>query len=269
MNNAPIGILDSGVGGLTVWREIVKKLPFESTFYIGDSANSLYGSKSRDQIFELASKMINFLVQKDVKLIVIACNTITVTCLDQLRLEFPHMPLIGTVPVVKTASEKTKNGKIGILSTTATAQSQYQKDLMKRFASGCEVLNIGTDELVPIIEQRAKIKNQKVRNVLERVLEPFMKAEIDVLALGCTHFPFLRPYMQEILGKGVLILDSGAAIARQVERVLENSHALHYQTTPEHAFFTSGDKGRLYTIIDGMFETKRTQKPIVIQRITL
>lgn len=232
--NKPIGILDSGVGGLTIWREIVRELPKESTVYIADSKNIPYGAKSSKEINRLARKLVQFLLKKDVKLIVVACNTITVTCLDRLRAEFPQIPIVGTVPVVKTAAEKTKKGKIGILSTVRTAKSRYQKNLIKKFAGDLEVLNLGTDKLVPLIE-----KGESVDQVLENELSPFIN-QVDVLALGCTHFPLIKDKIQKILGPKVLVLDSGPAIARQVRRVLSNNNILS-SSKADRFFFTTGD----------------------------
>ena len=134
MSSDSIGVIDSGLGGLSIWRQIVKKLPKESTIYLADSKNCPYGSNSSEEIYQLSKKLVTFLVQKKVKLIVLACNTITVSCLDKLRKEFPKTPIIGTVPVIKTASEITKNNKIGVLSTARTARSKYQKKLIKTFA---------------------------------------------------------------------------------------------------------------------------------------
>ncbi len=233
--NRPIGILDSGVGGLTIWKEIIKKLPNESTIYIGDSKNIPYGTKTPKGIHKLARKLVQVLVKKNVKLIVIACNTITVTSLDKLRREFPQIPIVGTVPVVKTAAEKTKKGRIGILSTVRTAKSQYQKDLIKKFAKDFKVLNIGTDKLVPLIE-----KGEDVDSVLNEILEPF--SEVDVLALGCTHFPLIKDKIKKILGPKVLVLDSSAAIARQVKRVLMHNQILSNNKKAKHYFYTTGDK---------------------------
>lgn len=213
--NQPLGILDSGVGGLTIWQEIVTQLPHESTLYIADSKNCPYGTKPSEQIYKLSKSLIDFLVKKRCKLIVIACNTITVTCLDRLRGDFPTIPLIGTVPVIKTAAEQTKNKKIGILSTVRTTESHYQKDLIEKFAEECEVSTVGTDTLVPLIEKGSS--EEEIATVIERVLAPFKKINIDVLALGCSHFPVVKKLFQEILGKNVQILDSGGAIARQAE----------------------------------------------------
>src|SRR5262245_22974677 len=126
MNNHPIGVLDSGLGGLTVLSSIVKELPNEQFIYIGDSKNTPYGKKTEEEIYHLSKRLIEFLLQKKVKLIVVACNTITVSCLERLRTDYPDMPIVGTVPVIKTAAAVSKNKCIGILSTTRTAQSDYQ-----------------------------------------------------------------------------------------------------------------------------------------------
>jgi len=236
----PIGILDSGLGGLTVWREIVSLLPNENTIYVADSKNTPYGKHEEEYIYQLSKKLIEFLLQKEVKLIVVACNTITVSALEKLRQDYPNIPIIGTVPVVKTAAASTKNGRIGILSTTRTATSLYQKDLIKRFANDKMVVNYGTDALVPLIEE-GEVDGRRIEKTLKRALEVFKREKVDVLALGCTHFPFLKEQMQAILGSDVAILDSGAAIARQVRRVLEHNGALAEKQQAGHLFYTTGD----------------------------
>jgi|SRR5260221_1535424 len=241
MNNAPIGILDSGVGGLSVWKEITTLLPNESIIYIADSKNIPYGTKTPEEIYELSSRLIRFLLEKQVKLIVVACNTITVTNIDRLREEFPAIPMIGTVPVVKNAAERTKNGKIGILSTINTAQSDFQQKLLKKFADGVEVVNIGTDKLVPLVES-GEVTGADVESILKQELQPFKDAGVDVLALGCTHFPFLEPEMKKNLGPDVEILDSGAAIARHVERILEHND-IRSNENVQHTLYTTGDEG--------------------------
>src|SRR5581483_2839144 len=126
MNVRPIGIIDSGIGGLSIWNAIIRELPQESTTYLADSKNCPYGGRPIQEIHELATRLVRFLLGEQIKLLVIGCNSITVTCLDQLRIEFPQIPIVGTVPVVKTAAEVSKNKKIGILSTNATAKSFYQ-----------------------------------------------------------------------------------------------------------------------------------------------
>lgn len=246
--NRPIGVLDSGVGGLTIWKEIVKGLPKESTIYIADSKNCPYGIKTAEEIYNLAKRLVIFLVTQDVKLIVLACNTITVSCLDKLRSEFPQIPIVGTVPVVKTASKMTKNKKIGILSTVRTAKSSYQKNLIKKFAKDLKVLNIGTDKLVPLIEKGDHVK--MIQIILQQELKPFVDAKVDILALGCSHFPLIKDQIQSIL-KDVQVLDSGAAIARQVKRVLSNNNILS-SSKRDYTFYTSGETAPFNKILKSM-----------------
>jgi glutamate racemase len=242
MQNRPIGILDSGLGGLTIWNEIVAQLPNESTVYIADSQNCPYGNKNQDQIYGLSKRLVEFLLGKSVKLIVVACNSITVTCLDKLRADFPQVPITGIVPVIKTAAFKTKNKKIGVLSTTRTTQSKYQKELIEKFASGCTVFTHGTDELVPLIE-KGDLTGEEIDKILRSVLEKFQKEQIDTLALGCSHFPFLEKEIKKILGKDVLLMDSAGAIARQVKRVLEHNQSRAVKNDkPEYEFFTTGQE---------------------------
>jgi glutamate racemase len=221
MSNAPIGIIDSGLGGLTIFKEIQKQLPNESLRYVGDTANVPYGPRPTNEIYQLSHALIANLVGQGVKAVVIACNTISVNCIHLLRADFPTLPIVGTAPAIKTAASVSTNRKIGILSTVATANSPYQADLISQFAADCEVLNLGTNELVPRIERGAF--ETDLPGVLVEVLEPFKSADIDALVLGCSHFPILRNQMQAILGDGVTILDSGAAIARQLGRVLDQN----------------------------------------------
>ena len=153
MNN-PIGIIDSGVGGLSIASAIAKKLPKESIIYLADSKNCPYGDKSQEEIYKLSKRMVDYLVKKKIKLLVIACNTITILAIDKLRKDFPTLPIVGIVPVIKTAAERTKNGRIGIFSTKATSESQYQRDLINRFARESEVIPAGSSRLVGLIEDR-------------------------------------------------------------------------------------------------------------------
>lgn len=246
--NRPIGVLDSGVGGLTIWKEIVQKLPSESTIYIADSKNCPYGIKTAEEIYKLAKRLVQFLVKSNSKIIVLACNTITVSCLDKLREEFKGIPIIGTVPVIKTASELTKNKKIGIFSTSATSKSKYQKDLIRKFAQNLKVLNIGTDKLVPLIEKGDHVK--MIQIILQQELKPFVDAKVDILALGCSHFPLIKDQIQSIL-KDVQVLDSGAAIARQVKRVLSNNNILS-SSKRDYTFYTSGETAPFNKILKSM-----------------
>ena len=264
MKNNPIGILDSGVGGLTVLQAIVQELSYESVVYIGDSHNTPYGAKNAEEIYQLSKRLVEFLLGKNVKVIVIGCNTITVSCLDRLRSEYTDIPIVGTVPVIKTAASVSANRRIGILSTTRTAQSGYQKNLIEEFASGCVVFNHGTDELVPLIEQ-GNVKSPEMTEVLKKILTPFKKEHIDTLALGCTHFPFLEEQMQRILGTDVQLLDSGHAIAWQVRRILEHNNALAEEEDKTVTVYTTGNMQIVQMLAERIIE----EKHLKVQEVSL
>ena len=248
MNNAPIGVFDSGVGGLTILREIQRQLPAESIVYIGDTANCPYGGKSATEIHSLARQIMLQMRDLGAKLVVVACNTISVNCIADLRAEFPEMPIVGTAPAVKTASAVSKSRKIGVLSTVATANSPYQAMLVEQFASDCSVTNVGTNELVPRIERGAW--STELPDVLPAVLAPFRDAEVDALVLGCTHYPLLREEISEFLGPDVAVVDSGEAIARQVGRVLE-ANGLQNESglPPGYRYLTTADSPALDNVL--------------------
>jgi glutamate racemase len=165
---------------------------------------------------------------------------ITTTSLERLRNEFKGIPLVGTAPVVKKAARWTKNGKIGILSTNGTAKSLYQKHLIEQFTTGLEVVNLGTNALVPLVEQGI-LEGRVVEKTLEQVVRPFTKMGVDVVALGCTHFPFLKKEIQRALEKKTTLLDSGSAVARQVERILEKNKITAKKAQATHIVFTTGN----------------------------
>jgi len=236
-----IGIIDSGVGGLSITSKLIESLPNESFIYIADSKNCPYGQKNKTEIYKLTKKMVNFLLKRDIKLLVIACNTITVTSIQKLRKDYPNLPIVGIVPVLKTAAERTKNGKIGIFSTNVTAESKYQKDLIEKFAKDCRVINIGSSDLVSLIEN---LDFEAMDDILIKELKPFMTEKIDILALGCSHFPLIKDKIQKYL-PNVLILDSSEAVARQVKRILKHNNILSNLTNPSYNFYTTGDSNAL------------------------
>lgn len=242
MSNNSIGIMDSGVGGFSVWKEIIHELPNESTIYIADSKNIPYGTRTAEEIYELAGRLVAFLLTQQVKMVVVACNTITVTGLERLRQKYPMVPIIGTVPVIKTAAEVTKSKRIGVLSTVRTNESEYQKKLIETFAQDCLVTTVGTDLLVPFVE-RGELEGANLEAVIRRVVEPFKQADVDTVALACTHFPFLEAEIWNVLGNAVRLLEPSSAIARHAKRVLTSNDAVADQShKPEHRFFTTGDK---------------------------
>jgi len=237
--NAPIGILDSGLGGLTIWKEIEKQLPNESILYIGDHVYQPYSGKSVRVIRQRVKRLITFLLERQAKLIVVACNTATVAGIDVYRRWFPTVPIIGVVPVVKTAATITKTKHIAVISTPYTAASRYQKWLIQSFANGCTVENIGVPDLAAIIEQGKT--GGRGTAILHRYLDPITKKNIDVIALGCTHYPFIKETIQTIVGKGVAVIDSGGAVARHAARILDANGLRVLGSKPYTEFYTTGD----------------------------
>jgi glutamate racemase len=235
MNN-PIGIIDSGVGGLSIVSVLSKKLPNESLIYLADSKNCPYGNKTSREIYNLAKQMLEYLIKDEVKLVLIACNTITVSSILKLRKDYPQIPIVGIVPVIKTAVKETKNGKIGVFSTVVTAKSKQQNDLIKEFAKGCKVTNTGSAKLVSLIE---KLDFKAVNKILDQELGVFKTNKVDVLVLGCSHFSLIRDRIQKYLPK-VLILDSGEAVVRQVRRILEHNKMLSNSGKASYNFYTTG-----------------------------
>lgn len=241
MKNA-IGIIDSGVGGLSIWQKMTKLLPNEDLIYLADQKNFPYGTKSPGLLKKVISKNVEFLVKQKVKLIVLGCNTATVHALSYLREKY-RLPIVGTVPVIKKAAELSRSGKIGVIATSSTSKSQYQKDLIKKFTNGFSVSNLAQDGLVELVEN-LEMSTDKIRPHLAKNLQILKNRKIDVLALGCTHFAFLRPHFRNFLGKEVLILDSAGAVARQVRRVLKNNKALTKKRKASYSFYTTGDLGK-------------------------
>ncbi len=237
-----IGILDSGFGGLSVYQSIVALLPHESTLYIGDHAYLPYGEKSVHVIQQRVLALIRFLIGKNAKLIVIACNTGTVAGIELYRTTFPHVPIVGVVPVVKTAAAISKRRRFAVLSTRFTAESAYQKRLIKEFADGCTVYNFGCLNLVALVEQ-GMVKGPKIEKELRRILTDKILNDIDVIALGCTHYPFLMPAIRAIVGNDMTVLDSGGAVTRQVARILEHNGIKSKTKKSTHVFFSTGRGG--------------------------
>lgn len=218
-----IGIFDSGIGGFSVYKSIKKLLPSEDFIYVADKKFFPYGTKPTKVVRERSEKIISWLEERGVKLIVIACNTSTVSSLRYLRTLYPTIPIVGTVPVIKTCAKQSKTGKIGVLCTAKTANSAYQKNLILKFTSNNDVSIVTCSNLVETIEENNLSKNY---GVLKKPLKRLLEKNIDTLALGCTHFALVSDSIKELMGKDVLVLHSGDAIARQVKKVLKNNKNL-------------------------------------------
>jgi glutamate racemase len=273
-----IGIFDSGVGGLGIFDEVRKLMPNEQILYLADTKNCPYGEKSEEEIKQICQKNAKFLIEKGADVVVVACNTASTIALEFIRSELDkmtsnnHIPLrkwnmveeckisvVGVVPVVKTCSELSISKRIGILATKRTIESQYLKDLAEKWCpkkDGFEIYYQAANELVKIVESenfdycstRMKFEGElnssrNTRTIIKKYLQPFINAKVDVIALGCTHFPFLRNEIQKIMGESVKILDSNGAVARQVERIVISNKEISSKEdkSSKYRFFTTGD----------------------------
>jgi len=240
MSNNPIGIFDSGLGGLSVWRELIKILPNENIIYYADSANCPYGQKSKDEVIHLVQKIVNFLLQKNCKMIVVACNTATAAAIDYLRENY-NIPFIGMEPAVKPASLNSKTKSIAVLATEGTFNGRLYLETSARFANDVKInIKVG-DRLVDIVEN-GLINEDDTYKHLQGLIKPLVDLDIDHVVLGCTHYPFLIPVLKKILPRKVKIIDPAPAVAKQAYRVLEANQLLNnVKDKPRHEFYTSGD----------------------------
>ncbi len=214
-----IGVFDSGVGGLSVLREIHRQLPGENLLFVADQAHVPYGSRPLEEVRVFAEVITRYLLSRGAKLIVVACNTASAAALSYLRQRFPKTPFVGMEPAVKPAAERTQSGVVGVLATPATFQGKLYASVVDRFAQGVTVLQDVCPGLVEQIE-RGELTSPATAAILERALRPMLAQGVDCLVMGCTHYPFVIPLIEEIVGPGVEVIDPAPAVARQVERVL-------------------------------------------------
>ncbi len=250
MNSAsPIGVYDSGVGGLTVWRAIRELLPQENLLYFADQAKVPYGNRPLEEVRSLGEGVTHYLMEQGAKLIVIACNTASAASLKHLRALYPTFPFVGMEPAVKPAAEQTLSGKVGVLATPSTFQGELYASVVERFAHDVQLFQNTCPGLVQQIE-KGYLDTPKTRRILEEVLEPMLKEGVDTLVMGCTHFPFVIPLIKQIAGEDVRVIDPAPAVARQVKRVLEGRELLAKRQRAGHSvFLTSGDKRKLEALL--------------------
>lgn len=249
MNNEPIGIFDSGIGGTSIWKEVVKLLPNESTIYLADSKNAPYGEKSSEEIIALSVKNTEFLLSKGCKLIVVACNTATTNAIDYLRKNYT-IPFIGIEPAIKPAALLSKTGAIGILATKGTLSSKLFEKTTKEYTKNITTIEQDGEGLVPLIEE-GKLNSPEINELLTAYLKPMLNFNIDHLVLGCTHYPYLIPEIKKIIGENITIIDSGEAVAKQTKAILEKYNLLLASTTKSHhQFYTNAETKVLKEILN-------------------
>jgi len=237
----PIGIFDSGVGGLSILLHIARMLPQEDLLYFADTAHCPYGAKSMPHIQKLSEGIVHFLLEQGAKIIVVACNTASAAALHYLRAKFPEVPFVGMVPAVKPAISSTQTGIIGVLATKTTFQGELFADVVSRFAEGVEIIPQVCPSLVERVEC-GDLDSPRVERLLRRYLEPLMAKGADTIVLGCTHYPFLIPAIRRIVGEEVNIVEPGVAIARQTARLLARYELAKTDPRGGRRFYvTSGD----------------------------
>ncbi|GLK89258.1 glutamate racemase [Pseudomonas turukhanskensis] len=217
--SAPIGVFDSGVGGLSVLLEIQRLLPNETLLYVADSGHVPYGEKTPEFIRQRSTVITEFLLEQGVKALVVACNTATAAGINELRAAYPQLPIIGMEPAVKPAAAATRSGVVGVLATTGTLQSAKFAALLDRFASDVRVITRPCPGLVELIEA-GQLHSDVTRELLRGYVEPLLAEGCDTLILGCTHYPFIKPLLLELVPPSVSLIDTGMAVARQLQRLL-------------------------------------------------
>lgn len=263
--NRPIGVIDSGVGGLTVAKELMRQLPKEEIIYLGDTARCPYGPRPPEEVIRFTWEMTNYLLKLDIKMLVIACNTATALVIDDIRSQIP-IPVVGVIhPGARTALKVTKNNHVAVIGTIGTINSRTYEEALKSINNNIKVKSLACPTFVPIVES-GKFEGPEALEVVKETLEPLKLHGIDTLILGCTHYPLLRPVIQQVIGAKVALICSGDETAREVSTLLHHSGLLMTQTSkPNHLFLTTGPKEIFQQIASKWFE-----QPILnVQSITL
>lgn len=248
MKHAPIGVFDSGVGGLSVLREIRAALPHEDLLYVADSGHAPYGDRPGEYILQRTETIVEFFISRGVKAVVVACNTATAVAVQALRARH-SLPIVAMEPALKPAAEITKTGVIGILATSRTLASESFSRLAEKHGKGMQVLLQACPGFVEQVE-KAELSGPATQALVARYVAPLLQQGADTLVLGCTHYPFLSPMIQSVAGSGVTVLDPSAAVARELRRRLMMSELLTNEVTAgNERFWTSGAPQQVQPVI--------------------
>jgi len=259
-DSRPIGLFDSGVGGLSILQKIKRTLPHESFIFLADQANVPYGDKSKSELNQLTERITKFLLKFDIKMLVVACNTASCYSINYLRSNF-KFPIVGVVPAIKPAVNISKNGKISIMATPATAKSAYLKNLIKKHSKkDKKVLSLGCEGLEDSVE---KLNYKKINSLLDKYLKIINDAGSDVIILGCTHFPFLKKDIRLRANSKVKIIDSGEAIARRVRYLLKESASFGISNQKDK-FFTTASPRKFSAVASTLLQYKITSSKAII-----
>ena len=256
-NNNPIGIFDSGVGGISIWNEIHDLLPEEDSIYLADSKNAPYGQKSKQEIIELCFKNTNLLLEKKCKLIVVACNTATTNAIKELRDTY-NIPFVGIEPAIKPAVLNSKTKTIGVLATKGTLSSELFHNTAELYSNNIEIIEQVGEGLVELIES-GKIESNEMIQFLKKYLTPMVNKNIDHLVLGCSHYPFLIPIIKKLIPEEISIIDSGKAVARQVKTILDNNNSRNLNYSSKNIFITNSDKNIISEILNNKYHIEKKE----------
>lgn len=243
MNNNPIGLYDSGFGGLSVWRELHRALPNESLVYLGDGKNCPYGSLDEATIRSYATQSVQLLLDKGCKLIVVACNTATAAAISHLRATFPQVPIVGLEPAIKPACLSTRSGVVGVIATERSLKGEKFLSTLARYGEGVKVIKAVGEGFVEAVEAN-KESDASTEQQVRAVVEPIISAGADMIVLGCTHYPFLRGVIERVIGeREICVIDSGEAVEKRVESLLDE-HGLRASADniPQMEFLTFADE---------------------------
>ena len=242
MSKKAIGFIDSGVGGLTVVKQAMKQLPNESIYYLGDSARCPYGPRPKEEVIQYTWEMTQFLLKKDIKMLVIACNTATAAALDVIR-ERIDIPVIGVInPGSRAAIKHSENERIAVIGTKGTINSDVYKQTIKDKDKGISVISMSCPKFVPLVESN-QYNGSIAKKVVAETLKPLLKESVDTLILGCTHYPLLTPLIQNVMGPCVTLIDSGAETVSEVSTLLDYfrlAESSHNKQASEYRFYTTG-----------------------------
>ena len=251
----PIGVFDSGVGGLSVLREIHHLLPHEDLIYVADSAHAPYGDKPKEFILERSRAIVEFFLSCNVKAIVVACNTATAAAVKELRSIY-HLPMVAMEPAVKPAAEQTQTGVIGVMATSRTINSNNFQILFTRFADQAKIIPQACPGLVDQVEQ-GDLNGPETYKLVAQFVQPLVAQKADILVLGCTHYPFLKPVIQELAGPDIKVIDSGWAIARRLHSLLLHHGLLsEAQLDGSVYFYSSAENGIADAVISELWGSR-------------
>jgi glutamate racemase len=264
--NGPIGVFDSGIGGLTVLKELAEKLPYEDFIYYADSANAPYGPKSANEIISLSESIVEFLISQQCKLVVIACNTATAAAVYKLRSKF-EIPIIGLEPAVKPACLNTKTGNVGVLATEGTFRGNHFKTTSDNYKDYVTIHLQVAKGLVELAEEGV-FDGEEVNKLVNQYVKPFLAESIDQLVLGCTHYPYFYKHIKAAAGDNVEVIDSAGAVARRTKDVLMTNKIFRTENnTRKITVFSTGQQKVISKVVSQLFNVGENDHYVEIKYI--